>query len=390
MQRIAHAFGLATLAVTIVVPASAAAQKENRPPPSPLASFVLSGYGSAEYGAFYTSDEFANDFTASVSPVILFQMGRDFLFETELEFGLSGEVTTTTLEYAQIDYLGLDRVIVSFGKFLMPFGLFGERLHASWINKLPNTPLLYGHAHGGVAEETLLPIMSDAGLLVRLNRPLGATWGLNVSLYVTQGPRLVTADEVEDDDHAHNVVPGDASYSLAGADPLDITLANVPLVGFGTAFNDNNDNKLIGARLGLVQGPKFEAYLSGFHAMYDAGDFLDLYGGALAADLRLGNYDLRAEGALLRQEFEHEGDFDFVSRPGYYIQAARRIGNFEPVVRWSHLLDPKVSGTAIDDGRQRLALGMDYWFDATVPVKLMWEWDSLDHDHVILQWAFGF
>ena len=68
---------------------------------------VLAGYGSAGYEAA-TSSEFPNDFTVSVSPVILYTMGRDIVFETELEFGLSGTQTTTALEYAQIDYLGFE------------------------------------------------------------------------------------------------------------------------------------------------------------------------------------------------------------------------------------------------------------------------------------------
>ena len=116
--------------------------------PSPLSNFVLAGYGSATYDAF-TVDEFTNNFSASVSPVLLFSMGEDILFETELEFGLSGEVTSTSLEYAQIDYLGFDRVQIIAGKFLLPFGLFSERLHPTWINKMPSAPLLY---HSGCPE----------------------------------------------------------------------------------------------------------------------------------------------------------------------------------------------------------------------------------------------
>ena len=98
--------------------------------------FVLSGYGDATYEAAATSD-YPNDFSASVSPIFLYTMGGNILFEAELEFGLSGAATTTGLGYAQIDYLGFESVQIIAGKFLLPFGIFGERQHPTWINKLP-------------------------------------------------------------------------------------------------------------------------------------------------------------------------------------------------------------------------------------------------------------
>ncbi|NIP80578.1 MAG: hypothetical protein GWM90_15695, partial [Gemmatimonadetes bacterium] len=94
---------------------------------SPLANFVLAGYGSAEYIA--GMDDFQSSFEASVSPVILYRMGDDLLFETELELEVEGASTNTALEYAQVDYLGFERLVFSVGKFLLPFGVFGERLH---------------------------------------------------------------------------------------------------------------------------------------------------------------------------------------------------------------------------------------------------------------------
>lgn len=226
--------------------------------------FLVGGYGTTTYEAAATK-AFPNDFRASVSPVILYTMGRDVIFETELEFGLSGAATTTTLEYAQIDYLGFEKVQIIAGKFLVPFGIFGERLHPTWINKLPSAPVLFGHAHGGVAESGLLPIMSDAGLMVRWAQPVGSTAMLDFSGYVTQGPRLAPAQE---DDHA-----GDEH------DPTEPDDDHAPPVAFGTSFTDNNTNKMVGARLGIVKGSSFEAYVSGFHSMYDEDNFLDYTGG---------------------------------------------------------------------------------------------------------------
>jgi hypothetical protein len=243
---------------------------------------LLTGYGTATFDAVPTTD-FASNFTASVSPVLLYSMGSDILFESELEFGVSGAETTTSLEYAQIDYLGFESVQVIAGKFLVPFGVFGERLHPSWINKLPTAPILFGHGHGGVAEDALLPIMTDVGLMLRWAQPMGSTFMLDMSGYVTQGPRLAPEDG---DGHADDHGPaGDAGSGLA------------PPVAFGTSFGDNNTNKMVGGRIGVVRGPSFEAYVSGFHAMYDEGDYLDYVGGALSVEVRRGTFELRGKSS---------------------------------------------------------------------------------------------
>src|SRR5680860_1218631 len=93
----------------------------------------------------------------------------------------------------------------------------------------------------------------------------------------------------------------------------------IPSLAFGTSFPDNNDNKLIGGRIGLVKGPSFELHLSGFHAMYDPGNYLDLWAGNLAAKYRRGPLELRSEGIVLRQEFQAGNGYDIGTRPGYYV-----------------------------------------------------------------------
>lgn len=380
-----------TAAFLLATGSGAAAQEAD---PSPFANFVLAGYGGTTYEAGLGSD-FQNDFSASVSPVLLYSMGEDLLFEAELEFGLSGELTTTTLEYAQVDYLGFERVQVTAGKFLLPFGLFGERYHPTWVNELPSAPLLFGHAHGGVAEEALMPILSDAGAMVRYNHPLGGgASNLDLSLYVTQGPRLVTAsDEEGGDGHAHDIVPGEAAGHPVQLSPAQSAQSpfEIPQVGFGVAFADNNQNKMLGGRLGWVNGGSFEIHLSGFHAMYDPDDFLDYSGAALSFDTRRGAWELRGEGVFLRQEFQTVGGtFETLETPGYYVQLSRRAGAFEPVVRWSQLLDGEVDGVTARPGIEELALGVNYWLTPTVPLKVAYDVNPDGDDGMMVQWAFGF
>ena len=377
MSRINRVMTAAVAGGLLLSLTTAAAAQDGTP--LTRANIVFTGYGSATYEAAL-NDEFANDFTASISPIFLYNMGGDVLFETELEFGLSGEATTTTLEYAQIDYLGFERVIITAGKFLVPFGIFGDRLHPTWINKLPTAPLLFGHAHGGVAEGSLLPVLSDAGVMVKFAQPLRSGWGLNLSLYVTQGPTLV--DETAGD--------GDGHDDDHGADPDGPTSLVAPAVGFGIAFDDNNKNKMLGGRLGLVKGPNFEVNFSAFNAMYDEGNFLSYNAHAVSLQWGLQGVEFRGEYVHLMQEFQRDQTFPTLITSGYYLQLARRIGRWEPVVRWSQLLDATIDSEAVRPGEEVLTLGFDYWIDATIPVKLAYEFRPDSDDGLVLQWAFGF
>jgi hypothetical protein len=335
--------------------------------------FIVAGYGGTTYEGV-TDGPYRNDFSASFSPVLIYSRGPDFLFEAELEFGLSGDATTTTLEYAQIDYLGFENVQLIAGKFLVPFGVFGERLHPTWINKLPTAPILFGHAHGGVPEGALLPILADAGFMLRWIQSLGTAWALDFSGYATQGPRVA---EPEGDGHTH------------GGEPDPVSLI-APQVALGVSFGDNNKNKMLGGRLGLVNGGGFEFYASGFHSMYDDGDYLDYYAAAVSAEWRKAGLELRGEAARVWQEFQEAGSYDTLIRSGHYLQGSYRIGSWEPVVRWGRLYAAEVDAGTVQDGHNEVALGFVYWFNPTLPMKVAWEYHQNRTDEFAVQWAFGF
>lgn len=391
-------FRAVALAAALLTAATGGLDAQEARTAGPLSNVVLTGYGTASYQAMLGRDlvETPNDFSASLSPVLLYGIGEDLLFEAELEFEIDGANTSTTLEYAQLNYLGFEKVQLTAGKFLLPFGIFSERLHPSWINKLPLTPLLFGHAHGGVAEGSLLPILSDAGVMARVNQPVGAA-SLVLSVYVTQGPRMISAEEAEDASHAHSIVL--TSAAILANDPVhdeeqpgtSATGFDIPDVGFGISFDDNNSNKMLGGRIGYVRAPHLELFLSAFHAMYDPESYLDLQGFALTAQTRRWGFEFLGEAVYLRQEFATgETSFEMLETPGYYVEAARRVGSFEPVVRWSQLLDGKVDGTRVEAGMQQLAIGLNYWIAPAVPLKVAYVLDPDSDDRMVAQWAFGF
>lgn len=333
---------------------------------------VLTGYGTSQYAGVF-GDSFTSGFSSSVSPVILYSMGSDFLFETEIEFELEEGATSTQLEYAQLDYLGFEHVQLVAGKFLLPFGVFGERLHPTWVNKLPTMPVLFGHGEGGMPHDALLPILSDVGAMFRWSAPVGSGWAMNFSGYVTQGPSIGEHEEAD------------------GGTTMEEEESPAPPIAWGVAFEDNNANKLIGGRLGLVKGPSFEGYVSGFRGSYDPDQRFDVTGAALSLELREKGFQVRTEGVLLNQDFENDlGGIDALKRSGFYIEASRRAGAWEPVVRWGRLADATVDGNAVMEGRNTLALGLDYWFAPMIPLKLAYVVADGRDDSFVLQWAFGF
>jgi hypothetical protein len=86
-----------------------------------------------------------------IQPVLLLPLGKQFLVESRADFtgfferrngtgDFTGQVFTT-VEYAQLDWLANTHATVVAGKYLLPFGLFNERLDPIWIRNLQDQPL---------------------------------------------------------------------------------------------------------------------------------------------------------------------------------------------------------------------------------------------------------
>lgn len=338
---------------------------------------VLTGYGTTGYEA-RVADSLAHDFSASFTPTTLFKMGENVLFQGELDFGLHDGTTTTTLEHAQVYYLGWNRVQLTAGKFLLPFGIWK---HQSWINRMPDPPLLYGHAHGGAAEKALLPILYGVGAKAMGKVPISSQWALGISAWVSQGPRPASGDHAEGDGHGggHETSSEEEHHGL-----------EIPQIGYGITYADNNANKMVGGRLRLMNRRNFMVDLAGFYARYDAAGRLGITGTNLSVKWQPGAFDLRGEGILLRQEFLHDEAVETAQRGGYYLQLTRRFGTYEPVLRWSHLPASRLEGEKVQAERRQLAVGLNYWITPSIPVKGSYQWALDGPDGVRLQWAFGF
>jgi len=122
---------------------------------------LFSGYAFAGYED-RTGE--SGSFNAGFNPIFLWKPADRLFFEGELELELSDGETELSLEYAHLNYSLNDYVTLGAGKFLSPFGIFRERLHPAWINKLPDAPLAYGH--DGIIPPTILGAQIRGGIPV--------------------------------------------------------------------------------------------------------------------------------------------------------------------------------------------------------------------------------
>ncbi len=179
--------------------------------------FMIRGYGHSglNYEKVNDEDPDVSFVGATFAPIFLFKHSDRLLFEAELEFELEDGEVKVGFEYANFNYVLNKYITARAGKFLLPFGTFMERLHPAWINRLSTLPLGFGH--DGVAPS------SGIGVELRGSAPIGSG-KINYSLYMINGPVLVTS----------------------AMDPEEAGMLRFE------NFEDNNGNKAVGGRLGIL------------------------------------------------------------------------------------------------------------------------------------------
>jgi hypothetical protein len=344
-----------------------------------FSSFHVTGYGFTRFANTEGSD---STFTAKLVPLFLWQVTDRLLFEAELELELEDGETHVELEYAHGSYLVTDWLTLGAGKFLTPFGIFAERLHPAWINKLPNGPLIYGH-------DGLAPF-SSVGIYARGGIPAGPTT-FNYAVYVSNGPELNTGEDEADE---------------AG------------LLHFEN-FGDVNNNKAVGGRVGFLPIPEVElgfswnwgrvnpsgsdvgdadAFLWGFDVSY-----------VQEVDVLAGLFDVRFEYARSDVDdvtYDPTGALGFGPlsydnvRDGLYIQVAYRptkcdikfLRDFEVVGRYDYLNLP--AGAPESEDHERWSIGLNYWLNPSTVIKLSYQRldveEEPDVDSFLAMFAVGF
>lgn len=298
------------------------------------------------------------------NPAFHYQYQDLLLLDAELETSIDQDgATDVGLEFATINLLVHDYAALFAGRFLSPLGQFRQNMHPSWINKLPSTPVGFGHDQAAPS--------ADVGFGVRGGVPVGGTQ-INYAVYVGNGPALeltVAGDEIE-------------------------------RIGTEGATGDPDGKKVWGGRLGILPLPGLEFGLSGAIGKVAAAP-----GGTVEAAR-----DYRAQGADfsyrwrnlgVRGEYTQQrvGDQATSVAPtggtwkSHYVQGAYRFAptKWEGVVRYGNFQTPHA-----DQNQKQWALGANYLFAPNVIAKIAYELNDgqantvTDDDRLLLQIAYGF
>ncbi len=350
-------------------------------------NFLLTGYGFAGFTDKHGEN---STFSAGFNPIFLWEMNDRLLFEGEVEFELTSprespdesgtSETETSLEYADITYILNNCMTIGAGKFLLPVGIFNQRLHPAWINKLPDRPLPYDD-DVGIAPEAGIGAFLRGAFFAGMSK-------FNYDIYVDNGPELITD-------------------KAATAGMLDFD-----------NFDDNNHNKAVGGRIGYLPIPELEMGYSIQAAKVSPSDFKNVNMLLQAFDINYlkqidslrGTIDARAEfvwsdvdnatydptGALGFGPLRFDND-----RSAYYAQVAYRptmvkdkvLKNFEFILRYDTIDVPSGAPGSVDE--HRWTPGIDYWVTPSMVLKLAYEFDNRsggedDQDALLLQAALGF
>jgi len=338
---------------------------------------LLSGWGD---GGFTARKGSPSTFHASFNPIALWKLSDRLFFEGELEFEFEDKATATSLEYANVSYIANDYLTLKAGRFLTPFGIYGEKLHPGWINKLPDAPLPFGHT--GIAPTSSLGVQASGGFSA------GST-KFNYAVYVSNGPRL----------NMGMGEPGEAGLLHFDNNP------------------DNNGNKAVGARLGFQPFPELEVGYSFKSAK--VGEGVDASARLQAADL---NYvrDSKALSGVIDVKGQWvwskvsdvtydtgDGPFTFNNRRnGGFLQLAYRpskledtfIQNLEGVVRWDKIHNPTGAPVETSFDEIRWTIGLNYWLGASTVIKAAYQFGDRTTPGIgkerpsafLLQTAMGF
>lgn len=339
--------------------------------------FVLTGYMST--GIQFTKG--ASSFGANVSPILLWKPHERLLVEAELETELEGTETKINLEYIDAAYFLNKYVTIRAGKFLSPFGIYQDRLHPQWINKLPSTPLGFNHDASPIGPTT------EVGVDVRGNVPLGSA-KMNYSFYLSNGPSLNTSSsEISE--------IGQLKYSSA---------------------EDNNKNKSFGGRVGLLPFSNSSVEIGGSFQVGNVGDRESEYKNVKAKQYALdftyvnsldflkGMIDVKAQWNWVNVDQANyispkdSTTFTFNNkRDAAFVQAAYRpsmtqskfLKKTELVFRYSGL---NMQTGEVDPAKiilNQYTYGINYWYSWRTALKFAYQ-SQKDNNAFYVQLAVGF
>lgn len=328
------------------------------------AKFIVTGYLDWTY-MWSQSSRIGTFDLFHFNPIFLFQLEDKLMAEAEVEYEHGGE--EIVLEYAQLDYFLHDYVTVTGGKFLIPFGVFNNKLHPTWISKVPGRPLANDH---------IIPVgWSEAGVMVSGGIPISGYTKANYAVYLVNGLEGPKGEDIRD------------------------------LRKEGDDRDAVNNNKAIGGRLGIVPIKEVEVGVSAYTGKYDDVESPKLSLNFFGVDAEYHPkdfFEIRGEFNQADQEFSGfpaPDSIGFKVKRGFYAQAAVKLSPLEVDVLNSAEVAVRVSrqdfGGEADDIWE-VTPGVNYYVTNTGVIRLFYRFNlekeayKMDNNQIIFQFAMGF
>ncbi len=299
----------------VTAPPAPATPARRRAGPFSRTRFHLAGFATVHFQ--YTKETGPNFASVQFAPVFLWRLHDQILFEAEAELGYAGGSFEIGLEYAQVDFILWDYTTIVAGLSLLPIGIFGERIHPGWINRMMDNPYPYQGGHGAGP----LP-MGGLGVQARGAVPLGARTSLNYAAFLTNGP---TVNEEE----------------------------GVPVLG--GSVPDNNWNKFVGGRVGFLPIRFVEFGVSGTTGLYD-DDVSKRYSALVGDVMATTTWGLNVQGEFIATWTDALNADEVQARQFWWGQVAWRLlpapgllNRFEIVVRYGGAALPESTVASADE-----------------------------------------
>jgi hypothetical protein len=338
---------------------------------------LIAGDAAAGY---VDEDHAPSTFTAEFNPMLLWQLNDRFFFEGGLELGLEGpdedgegSQTDVELDSAYLVYILNDYALVGAGKFTTPFTAYHRHFDPSWINKLPFDPLIYSDS--GIAPDSSVGAFITGALPVKKSI-------MNYAAYLTNGPALITDDP-------------DAAGSL----------------NFDS-YNDLNNNKAFGFRLGYLPVHELEIGYSFEYSKPDKGNLQNLHSYLHGIDLNYVKDNDYLQGRITARFGWIWSQLDNATYPavspsrfnndrnGGYVEIAYRptkafedwVNNLELAFCYDRL---NISSRVPGGGNEyRWIPGINYWITPRTVLKTAYAFDEKvngeDNSIFAIQFATGF
>jgi hypothetical protein len=341
--------------------------------------FLISGYTNMTAQFSKDKSSFSN---ISLVPILLWKPHKNILVEAELETALEGSETSIELGYADVSFFVNKYLTIRTGKFISPFGIFQDRLHPSWINKLPTFPVGTGEDELGVGPT------SEVGIDFRGGVPLGSS-KMNYSVFLANGAQLIT-------DPADPSKQGTFTYGNAEAISKKLTVGG----RFGLLpFSNSSLEVGVSYRNGNV-GDKNSIYKNVGSQMYA----LDLIY-VKQLDFIKGMFDVKAQWNKVNvDKAEYIDPNDPTGNTLYTFENKRSSfftqGAYRPSMSQSKFLKKtevvfRYAGFTPPDGAKDLVkikqytYGINYWFNWRTALKAAYQ-SQKENNVFFLQIAVGF